>query len=79
MQHLEEFIRHWLNGVMDAVEWFCYWFEYQARGSIHAHRFAKLKNDLHIWLLNNQACLAFLGNETSSCHLTILNSFARMQ
>jgi hypothetical protein len=24
MQHLEEFIRHWLNGVMDAVEWFCY-------------------------------------------------------
>ncbi len=44
MQRLEEFFRHWLNGVMDA-EWFWYRFQYQARGSIHAHGCAKLKND----------------------------------
>ena len=64
MQRLEEFIRHWLNGVMDA-EWFWYRFEYQARGSIHAHGCAKLKNDPDIRLLHNHACLAFLENETS--------------
>ena len=64
MQRLEEFIRHWLNGVMDA-EWFWYRFEYQARGSIHAHGCAKLKNDPDIRLLRNHACLAFLENETS--------------
>ena len=64
MQRLEEFIRHWLNGVMDA-KWFWYRFEYQARGSIHAHGCAKLKNDPDIRLLRNHACLAFLENETS--------------
>ncbi len=64
MQRLEEFIRHGLNGVMDA-EWFWYRFEYQARGSIHAHGCAKLKNDPDIRLLRNHACLAFLENETS--------------
>ncbi len=56
MQRLEEFIRHWLNGVMDA-EWF-WW------GSIHAHGCAKLENDPNIRLLRNHACLAFLENET---------------
>ncbi len=64
MQRLEEFNRHWLNSVMDA-EWFWYRFEYQARGSIHAHGCAKLKNDPDIRLLRNHACLAFLENETS--------------
>ena len=33
MQRLEEFIRHWRNGVMD-VEWFWYRFEYQDRGPL---------------------------------------------
>ena len=62
MQRLQEFIRHWLGGVLDA-EWFWYRFEYQARGSIHAHGCAKLKNDPDIRLLRKRACLAVLENE----------------
>ena len=61
-QRLEEFIKHWLNGAMDA-EWFWYRFEYQARGSIHAHGCAKLKNDPDIRLLRKKACLAFIEND----------------
>ena len=41
---LEEFNKHWLHHVMDA-EWKCLCYEWQGRGSIHAHGCAKLKND----------------------------------
>ncbi|CAB3998541.1 Hypothetical predicted protein [Paramuricea clavata] len=62
MQQLE-FVRHWLNGVLDA-EWHWYRFEYQARGSIHCHGCAKLKNDPDIRKLH-KACVAFLESETT--------------
>jgi hypothetical protein len=45
MQRLQKFVRHWLNGILDA-EWHWHRFEYQARGSIHCHRCAKLKMTL---------------------------------
>ena len=41
---LADFIPHWLTGCLDA-EWHWYRFEYQARGSTHAHGCAKLSND----------------------------------
>ena len=44
VQRLEAFVTHWLNGILDA-EWYWYRFEYQAKGSIHGHGCAKLKND----------------------------------
>ena len=43
-QRLENFIKYWLYRSLDA-EWHWYRFEYQARGSIHCHGVAKLKND----------------------------------
>jgi len=43
-QRLEHFIKHWLYNSLDA-EWHWYRFEYQARGNIHCHGVAKLKND----------------------------------
>ena len=68
-QRLEEFIKHWLNGAMDA-EWLWYRFEYQARESIHAHGCAKLKNDPDIRLLRNKACLAFIENDKNRNELS---------
>ena len=41
---LDEFSSHWLDQVMN-VEWKWLRFEWQARGSIHAHGCAKLSND----------------------------------
>ncbi len=64
MQRLQEFVRHWLSGILDA-EWHWYRFEYQARGSIHCHGCAKLKNDPDIRELHNKACVAFLESETT--------------
>ena len=64
LQRLEAFVTHWLNGVLDA-EWYWYRFEYQARGSIHAHGCAELKNDPDMRLLHNRVCLAFLEKETT--------------
>ena len=54
---------------MDA-EWFWYRFEYQARGSIHAHGCAKLKNDPDIRLLRKKACLAFIENDKTMNELS---------
>lgn len=41
---LSDFIEQWLHEPLRA-EWHWYHFEYQARGSTHAHGCAKLKND----------------------------------
>ena len=41
---LPEFINRWMYGCLDA-SWHWYRYEWQARGSIHAHGCAKLKND----------------------------------
>ena len=50
-----------MNNVSDA-EWYWYRFEYQARGSIHAHGCAKLKNDPDLRLLGDRVCEAFKEN-----------------
>jgi hypothetical protein len=52
------------NGVWDA-EWHWCRFEYQAKGSIHCHGCAKLKNDLDIRKLLNKAWFPFLESETT--------------
>ena len=41
---LEKFVQHWLYNSLDA-DWHWFRYEWQARGSIHAHGCAKLKND----------------------------------
>ena len=53
-QRLENFIKHWLYNSLDA-EWHWYRFEYQARGSIHRHGVAKLKNDPGLCQLSETA------------------------
>ena len=53
-QRLENFIKHWLYNSLDA-EWHWYRFEYQARGSIHCHGVAKLKNDPGLCQLSETA------------------------
>ncbi|CAB4032530.1 ATP-dependent DNA helicase PIF1 [Paramuricea clavata] len=69
MQRLQEFVRHWLNGILDA-EWHWYRFEYQARGSIHCHGCAKLKKDSDIRKLRTRACVAFLESETTKYEMS---------
>ena len=62
-QRLDDYIRYWLKGVLDA-EWYWFRFEYQARGSIHAHGCAKLKNDPDIPLLKSLAALGWGASHT---------------
>ena len=58
-QRLENFIKHWLHNSLDA-EWHWYRFEYQARGSIHCHGVAKLKNDPGLCQLSETALKGYL-------------------
>ena len=55
---LSEFVDHWLYKTLDA-QWHWYRFEYQARGSTHAHGCAKLKNDPGICSLVQKAAAAW--------------------
>ena len=41
---LKDFVTYWLHKTLD-TEWYWFRYEYQARGSTHAHGCAKLKND----------------------------------
>ena len=41
---LKDFVNFWLHKTLQ-VDWYWYRYEYQARGSTHAHGCAKLKND----------------------------------
>lgn len=59
-QRLEHFIKHWLYNSVDA-EWHWYRFEYQARGSIHCHGVAKLKNDPGLCKLLEKALNGYLA------------------
>lgn len=59
-QRLENFIKHWLYSSLDA-EWHWYRFEYQARGSIHCHGVAKLKNDPGLCQLSETALTGYLA------------------
>jgi hypothetical protein len=64
MQRLEEFVRHWLNSILDA-EWHWYRFEYQAIGKYSLPWMCKVKNDPDIRKLRNKAYVAFLESETT--------------
>ena len=57
---LTDFVDHWLYRALDA-DWHWYRFEYQSRGSPHAHGCAKLKNDEGICALVQQAACGWLA------------------
>ena len=59
-QRLESFIKHWLYHSLDA-KWHWYRFEYQARGSIHCHGVAKLKNDPGLSTLSQVTLQGYLA------------------
>ena len=61
-QHLQSFIKHWLYGTLGA-EWHWYRYEFQARGSIHCHGMAKLKNDPGRCELTGVALKGFLAEQ----------------
>ena len=62
-QRLENFIKYWLYHSLDA-EWHWYRFEYQARGSIHCHGVAKLKNDPGLCKLSERALKGYLAEKS---------------
>ena len=57
---LADFVDHWLYSALDA-DWHWYRFEYQSRGSPHAHGCAKLKNDDGICALVQQAASGWIA------------------
>lgn len=59
---ISDFVQHWLYDTLDA-EWHWYHFEYQARGSTHAHGCAKLKNDKGICTLVEKAATGWLAEQ----------------
>ena len=61
-QRLENFIKHWLYGTLGAA-WHWYRYEFQARGSIHCHGTAKLKNDPGLCELTEVALKGFLAEQ----------------
>ena len=64
-QHLDDFISHWLHVVLHA-NWHWFRFEYQSKGSTHAHGCAKLKKDPYIPTLRACAAKAWSLLETQS-------------
>ena len=74
-QRLGNFIKHWLYNSPDA-EWHWYRFEYQARGIIHCHGVAKLKNDPGLCKRSEKAFTGYLAEkslDTESADLPPLN------
>ena len=61
-QRLENFIKHWLYNSLNA-KWHWYRFEYQARGSIHCHGVAKLKNDPGVCELSEKTLKGYLAEK----------------
>lgn len=57
-----DWVQHWLYDALGA-EWHWYHFEYQARGSTHAHGCVKLKNDPGICKLIENAATAWALTE----------------
>ena len=58
---LSDWIDHWLYKTLDA-EWHWCRYEYQARGSTHAHGCAKLKNDPGVCSLVEKAAVGWLAS-----------------
>ena len=56
---LKDFVNYWLHKTLDA-EWYWFRYEYQARGSTHAHGCAKLKNDPGLCELVKIAALGWM-------------------
>lgn len=80
-QRLQSFIKHWLYITLDA-EWHWYRYEFQARGSIHCHGTAKLKNDPGLCEFTEVALKGFLAEQKlnqGSCQekLTYLNDIQK--
>ena len=75
-QRLENFIKHWLYNSLDA-DWHWYRFEYQARGSIHCHGVAKLKNDPGLCKLSEKALKGYVAemalNNADLADISVLN------
>ena len=74
-QRLENFIKNWLYGTLGAA-WHWYRYEFQARGSIHCHGTAKLKNDPGLCELTEVALKGFLAEqklEQKSCERKLRN------
>jgi hypothetical protein len=61
-KRLESFLKHWLYDTLNA-EWHWYRYEFQARGSIHCHGTAKLKNDPGLCNLTEIALKGFLAEK----------------
>ena len=61
-KRLESFVKHWLYDTLKA-EWHWYRYEYQARGSIHCHGTAKLKNDPGLCNLTEIALKGYLAGK----------------
>lgn len=59
---LESFTNHWLYKTL-GVSWHWYRYEFQARGSIHCHGTAKLKNDPGLCKLTETALKGFLAEK----------------
>lgn len=62
---LSDWVQHWLYDALGA-EWHWYRYEYQARGSTHAHGCAKLTNDPGICQLVEKAATAWAISEEDS-------------
>ena len=67
VSRLDEFCSHWLDRVMDA-KWKWLRFEWQARGSIHAHGCAKLSNDPGLCSLVKTAAQGWKLEQILRCH-----------
>lgn len=61
-KRLESFINNWLYKTLGA-SWHWYRYEFQARGSIHCHGTAKLKNDPGLCQLTETALKGFLAEK----------------
>lgn len=71
-QHVKSFIKHWLYDTLGA-SWHWYRYEYQARGSIHCHGTAKLKNDPGLCELTEIALKGYIAEQNLKLGLKEVN------
>ena len=61
---LKDFVNYWLHKTLNA-EWYWFRYEYQARGSTHAHGCVKLKNDPGLCELVKVAALGWMEEKAN--------------
>jgi len=71
-QRVKSFIKHWLYDTLGA-SWHWYRYEYQARGSIHCHGTAKLKNDPGLCELTEIALKGYIAEQNLKLGLKEVN------